>query len=421
MHRSYFKVGLIMLIFVVISFVTNIIDPMGTDVQASFRLTETQVGYLASALFIAYAVMSVPAGVLVEKLSAKVVLLIAFLLAGLGALFFAARPSFAVAIPSLFIIGVGFAMLQVVINPLLRVAGGEEHYAFFGNMSQMIFALGSAVSPHLYVYLVGAIRGGSQGGVIRTLSALVPSGMPWVALYWVFAALLLGMVVVIALVRLPRVELAEDERMGSVATVLLLLRNRTVWVYFLAIVCYVGTEQGIATKIKPFLMNVHHVDPDLANRVAVSGFWGAMTLGCAVGLVLLKLFDAKKILVVFMSGGILTLLAALSGGRTLALVAMPMLGFWCSVGWPLVFALALNSLDKHHGTFAGILCTGILGGAVLPPLVGLIADHSGPSGLKYGLLAVLGTFSYLLFIGLWAHPLVANATLGKAEPQSEIA
>jgi fucose permease len=417
MNRSYFKVGLIMLIFVVISFVTNIIDPMGTDVQASFRLTETQVGYLASALFIAYAVMSIPAGILVEKLSAKKVLLAAFALSGIGALVYAMKPSFGVAIPSLFVVGVGFAMLQVVINPLLRVSGGEENYAFFGNMSQMIFALGSTVSPHLYVYLVGAIKGGRTTGLVGVLSRAVPEGMSWVALYWVFTAILLAMVVVIALVRLPKVELAEDEKVGSLDTILFLLKNRTVWVYFLGIICYVGTEQGIATKIKPFLMNCHNVDPDLANRVAVSGFWGAMTLGCAVGLVLLKLFDAKKILVVFMAGGILTLLAALFGGRTTALVAMPMLGFWCSVGWPLVFALALNSVDKHHGSFAGILCTGILGGAILPPLVGIIADHAGPMGLRYGLLAVVATFAYLLFIGLWANPLVSNATIGKSEPQ----
>ncbi|HJV48037.1 MAG TPA: MFS transporter [Geothrix sp.] len=419
MNRSYLKVGLIMLIFVVISFVTNILDPMGTDVQASFRLTETQVGTLASALFIAYAVMSIPAGVLVERFSAKAVLLVAFLLSTAGALAFASRPSYAVALPSLFVIGVGFAMLQVIINPLLRISGGEEHYAFFGNLSQMIFALGSTLSPHLYVYLVSGINAHKQGGLVGALTRLVPAGLSWVALYWVFAVLLVVMAGVIACVRLPKVELVEDEKVGSVQTILLLLKNRTVWLYFTGIACYVGTEQGLATKIKPFLMTCHGVDPDLANRVAVSGFWGAMTLGCAVGLVLLKLFDAKKILFAFMGGGMLTLLVALFGSRSTALVALPMMGFWCSVGWPLVFALALNSMEKHHGTFAGILCTGILGGAILPPLVGLIADHAGPMGLRYGLLAVLGTLAYLLSIGVWANPLVANARLGRRDDRPE--
>jgi fucose permease len=413
MKRNHFLVLLVMLIFVVISFVTNIIDPMGTDVQASFRLTETQTGYLATALFVAYAVMSIPAGMLVDRYSAKGVLLLAFALSTLGALAFAARPLYGMALPALFGIGVGFAMLQVVINPLLRVAGGEEHYAFYGNASQMIFALGSTLSPHLYTWLVNGLRApGAKVGALGALGRLVPADMPWVSLYWIFAAMLLAMVVVIAFVRLPRMELNEDEKVGSLASLRELARSRTVWLYFLGIVCYVGTEQGVATKIKGFLMSCHGVDPDLANRVAVSGFWGAMTVGCAVGLLLLKLFDSRKILVVFMVGGIATLLTGLFGPAKVALYAMPLMGFWCSVGWPIVFSLALNSVAKHHGSFAGILCTGILGGAVLPPLVGAIADRMGGSGLRYGMLAVVGTLAYLVFLGLWAKPLVNNATLG---------
>lgn len=419
MKRNYFLVLLVMLIFVVISFVSNIIDPMGTDVQASFQLTETQTGYLATALFAAYAVMSIPAGMLVEKFSAKGVLLLAFLLSTLGAASFALRPLYGVALPAFFCIGVGFAMMQVVINPMLRVAGGEEHYAFWGNASQMIFALGSTLSPHLYGGLVNGLKApGPKDGFLGLLTRLVPAEMPWVSMYWVFAAMLLVMVLVIALIRLPRMELNEDEKVGSFQTVLELLRSRVVWLYFLGVVCYVGTEQGVATKIKGFLLNCHQVDPDVANR-AVSGFWGAMTLGCAVGLILLKVLDSRKILVTFMVGGSLTLLVALFGPTKVALQALPLMGFWCSIGWPIVFSLALNSVEKHHGSFAGILCTGILGGALLPPIVGKIADHSGTFGLRYGMLAVLGTLGYLIFLGLWAKPLVNNATLGSGkEPKS---
>ncbi len=420
MKRNYYLVLLVMLIFVVISFVSNIIDPMGTDVQASFRLTETQTGYLATALFVAYAVMSIPAGMLVEKFSAKSVLLLAFALSTLGAVAFALRPLYGMALPAFFCIGVGFAMMQVIINPLLRVAGGEEHYAFWGNASQMIFALGSTLSPHLYSWLVNGLKApGAKDGLLGVLTHLVPAEMPWVSLYWVFAAMLLAMVLVIALIRLPRMELNEDEKVGSFGTVLELLRSRIVWLYFIGIICYVGTEQGVATKIKSFLLNCHQVDPEIANR-AVSGFWGAMTLGCAVGLVLLKLVDSRKILIAFMVGGILTLLAALFGPTKVALFALPLMGFWCSIGWPIVFSLALNSVAKHHGSFAGILCTGILGGALLPPIVGKIADHAGPLGLRYGMLAVLATMGYLVFLGLWARPLVNNATIGNSkEPKPE--
>ncbi len=412
-----------MVVFMVISFITNILDPMGTDVQASFSLSETQTGYLATALFVAYAVMSIPSGLLVERFSAKTMLVVAFALSALGAFLFASRPTFATALPCLFLIGVGFAMLQVVINPLLRVVGGEAHYAFFGSMSQMIFALGSTVSPHLYVYLVSNLKetGAAQNFLIRVLDRVVHPDMPWVSLYFVFTFILVVMVQIVALVKLPKMQLKEDEKVGSFNSILELLKSKTVWLYFIGIICYVGTEQGVATKIKGFLVSCHHVDPDVASRVAVSGFWGAMTVGCAVSLVLLKLFDARKILVTFASCGAITLLVALfTPSTTVAMIALPMMGFWCSIGWPVVFSLAMNSLARHHGSFAGILCTGILGGAIMPPLIGKIADHVGTFGLRYGMLANLVTIAYLIGIGIWARPLINNATINPKKTEVSV-
>jgi fucose permease len=415
--KNFRIVVLVMLVFVVVSFITNLMDPMGTDLQASFKLTETQLGYLSFAMFLAYAFMSLPAGLLVERFSSKAVLVTAFLLAILGAFAIAAHPSFATVIPAFFLIGVGFAMLQVVTIPLLRSAAGGEHMAFLGNMSQLIFALGSAVSPYVYVYLVNGLKhpAASQNIVFSTLSHLAPAGLLWVSLYWVITVMLLVMVLAIAIIRWPRLELTEDEKVGSFGVVLQLLKRKTVWLYLIGVICYVGTEQGVATKIKGFLVNCHQVDPDLADKVAVSGFWGAMAVGCAVGLALVKVFDSRTVLWAFSLGGVLTLLLALfTPSATVAMYALPMLGFWCSVGCPIVFALALNSLERHHGTLTGILCTGIVGGGFLPPIIGHIADSFGPLGLRYGMLAILVTWGYLFSMGLWARPLVNNATIGRA-------
>ena len=414
MKPNYRIVVLVMLVFVVVSFVTNLMDPMGTDLQASFHLNETQLGYLSFAMFIAYAVMSLPAGLLVERFSAKAVLIAAFLLSTLGAFAIAVHPSFATVLPAFFFMGVGFAMLQVVTIPLLRVAAGGEHMAFLGNMSQLIFALGSAVSPYAYVYLVNGLKrpAASRNIFFSTLSQIAPPGLLWVSLYWVITVILLVTILTITIMRWPRLELTEDEKIGSFSVVLELLKRKTVWLYLIGVICYVGTEQGVATKIKGFLVNCHHVDPDLADKVAVSGFWGAMAIGCAVGLGLLKLLDSRTVLWAFSAGGALTLLLALfTPSATVALFALPMLGFWCSVGCPIVFALALNSVERHHGTLTGLLCTGIVGGGFLPPIIGHIADSFGPLGLRYGLLAILVTWGYLFSMGLWARPLVNNVTI----------
>ncbi|HEV2696260.1 MAG TPA: MFS transporter [Verrucomicrobiae bacterium] len=415
MRHNYFIVLLVMVVFVAVSFVTNIMDPVGTDIQASFQLTEAQLGYLSFGLFIAYAVMSIPAGLLAERFSARTMLIGAFLSSTVGAFAIAAHPSFAVLIPAYFLIGVGFAVLQVVTIPLLRVAGGGENMALLGNISQLIFALGSAVSPYVYVYLENGLKSPAAGRdpLISLLAKVAPAGLYWVSIYWVITAILLGLILVIALVKWPRVELRENEKVGSLSTIVQLLKRKTVWLYLVGVVCYVGTEQGVATKIKGFLVNCHNIDPDLANKVAVSGFWSAMAIGCAVGVGLVKLMDSRKVLSLFMAGGGVTLLVALfTPNPKLALYALPMMGFWCSVGCPIVFALALNSLEKHHGAFTGILCAGIVGGGFLPPLIGKIADHFGPTGLRYGMLANLVTLAYLFGLGFWARPLINNATIG---------
>ena len=130
MKRNYFIVGLILLTFFVISFLTNILGPLVPDIIKSFDLSLTMVAFLPFAFFIAYGVMSIPSGILVEKYGEKVVMIIAFLISSLGASLFAGSPSFGMYMVSLFFIGTGMAMLQVAINPLLRVAGGEEHFAF---------------------------------------------------------------------------------------------------------------------------------------------------------------------------------------------------------------------------------------------------------------------------------------------------
>jgi fucose permease len=121
MKRNYVIVTLILVTFFVISFLTNILGALNPNVSSSYDLTETMAGFLPFAFFIAYGVMSVPSGFLLEKWGEKRMMILAFGFAFAGALGFALSPSFNVFLFSLFTIGTGMAILQVVINPLLRV------------------------------------------------------------------------------------------------------------------------------------------------------------------------------------------------------------------------------------------------------------------------------------------------------------
>ena len=410
MRRSYYIVFLIFLIFFVISFLTNIIGPLVPEIIDDFNLSLTLVALLPFAFFIAYGVMSIPSGMLIEKFQEKPVMIAAFIVAFAGSLILAISPNYLTAVFSLFLIGSGMAMLQVAINPLLREAGGEEHFAFNATLAQLIFGLASFFSPLVYSYLVLRLQDvtAESNLLITTLSKIVPEDLHWVSLYWLFAVISIIMVIVMMASRIPKVEKKEEERVGALKVHLELFRNPIVILFFFGIFTYVGTEQGVANWISEFLNKYHEYDPQTTGARTVSLFWGLMTVGGVLGIVLLKLLDSKIVLVMFTTAAIISLSCALFSTGPVALVAFPLVGFFAAVMYPVIFSLALNSLKEHHGTFSGILVTAIIGGAIVPLIIGVLGDLFG---LRYGMLFLYITLGYILSIGIWAKPLIKNVTI----------
>jgi FHS family L-fucose permease-like MFS transporter len=278
----------------------------------------------------------------------------------------------------------------------MRTTGGEQHFAFFAVMAQLVFGLASYVSPFVYSALMR-----QPGAASRPLV--------WVQLYWAFVVVYVILIAITAAVRIPSLALTESERAGSVATYRKLLGQRTVRLFFLGIIAYVGTEQSLADWMSQFLSTYHHFSPTHEGARAVGLFWGLMSIGCLLGMVLLRLLDAKLVLAVFTTFAIGCVGLALFGRAEVALLAFPASGFFLSVMWSIIFSLALNSARSHHGALSGILCTGILGGAVVPLLVGMLGDRFG---LRLAMLTVFATLGFILSIAWWAQPLVRNETVG---------
>jgi FHS family L-fucose permease-like MFS transporter len=247
----------------------------------------------------------------------------------------------------------------------------------------------------------------AHGLIVQVLARLTPPDLSWVSIYWVFAAVSALMAMVIAPVKMPRVERKVDEQVGTLRTYVSLLRRRMVWLYFGCIFAYVGSEQGTADWISKFLSQYHGYDPHTTGANAVSWFWGLLTAGCFVGMILFKVFDSRRVLLVFSAGALAALSAALFGPGTVSLWAFPLIGFFASVMWPTVMSLALNSVQEYHGSFAGILCTAIMGGAVIPLLIGRLGDIVG---LRTGMTVLYLTFGCVMSVGLWAKPIITNET-----------
>jgi fucose permease len=408
MKRKYYLVVLIFLIFFAISFLTNILGSINPNVSDSFSLNGTMTGMLPFSFFIAYALMSIPSGMIVQKYQEKKGLIAAWILAFCGALLFSLVPRFPVFLFSLFMIGSGMALLQVALFPLLRVTGGEENFAFNNIIVQLVFGAASFLSPFVYSYLVSSL--GSQTPhdfFIKFMSVLTPEKLPWISIYWVFAFISLIMVAIVMTVRFPKVVRKEDEVVGAWDIHIGLFRQKTVILFFLGIFSYVGLEQGIANWISEFLRTYHGIKPETGGAATVGLFWGMMTVGCFLGLVLLKIMDSKIVLRIFTLAALAVLIITLFGNSRYSMIGFPALGFCLSVMYGIIFSLALNSVPKYHGSFSGILCTAIAGGAIFSLLIGKMKDLIG---LRAGMLILVLPLAYILSLSFWAKPIVSNAT-----------
>lgn len=389
-QRSNFRVFILLIVFFFVSLITNIIGPLIPAIIRTFDLSLTMAAFLPASFFVAYAVTSIPCGIWIERAGERIVMIAAFLFAFVGSLLFALMPVYSTAILSLFIIGIGSAALQVAANPLMRVAGGEENYAFNAVLTQIVFGLASFLSPIIYTEVT------------------MTYGLPWVSVYWILAGASFAMTVMMIVVRFPRVERNEVERVGALRVHIELLRMPLVWLFFLAVFCYVGLEQGLSNWMSEYLVQTFAIDPQTDGATIVSRFWGLMIVGSIVGLACLKLIDSKRVLLIFASLAMVSLSLALTGDYAIARWGFPFMGFALSVMWSIIFSLALNSVSAHHGTFAGILCTAIVGGAVAPLIVGSIGDLWG---LRSGLAVLYVPILYILSVVVWAQPLIKNKTI----------
>ena len=196
------------------------------------------------------------------------------------------------------------------------------------------------------------------------------------------------MLIAVGVSRFPKIELKEDEKSGSKDSYLALFKQKYVWLFFLGIFCYVSTEQGTSIFMSTFLEQYHGVNPQTDGAQAVSYFWGLMTAGCLVGMILLKLIDSKRLLQISgISDHHPTIICFVRKQRSIYALPFPAVGFSISMMYSIVFSLALNSASQHHGSFAGILCSAIVGGAGGPMIVSTLADATS---LRTGMLFILG-------------------------------
>ena len=183
------------------------------------------------------------------------------------------------------------------------------------------------------------------------------------------------------------------------------MKSRNAYFYFFGIFCYVGVEQGINNWSSEFLYQYHSLDPEVIGVEVISSFWGNLTIGTVVSLLLIKIIDEKKLLNIYALSSSMLVLLAIYGDSELSVQSFKLIGFSISGIWSVMISLGLNSVPKNHSIFTGILLTGIVGGAIFPFIIAVIGQIFS---LKVGMHTLLFGLLYLSYIGFTAKPLISN-------------
>jgi MFS transporter, FHS family, L-fucose permease len=399
-----------------------------------------------------YFLVSATAGDPIARIGYKNGVVIGLLVsAGGSALFWpaATQLSYPLFLVALFVVGLGFAMLQIAANPYVTILGPERTASSRLNFAQAFNSVGTTIGPLIGGYLI--FQYFASSGAHGAESVKVP--------YIAFCVVFLFLAAIFFVVRLPHVGEGEVQP-GARA-----LTYPHVVLGVLAIFMYVGGEVSIGSSMISFLgqPSVAGLDAIEASKY-VSLFWGGMLIGRFMGAVELSemrkaykqlmllcipvgafivlgslrgwsiagyylpllalcwlLFQfgkalAGRTLMIFSATIVALLLAAIVGGGKLAMWCVVGVGLFTSIGWPNIFSLALDGTGIYKSQVSSLLVMAILGGALLPPLEGHVADIAG---LQISLIVPLIAYGYVGFYGWIGHRIGKAGALSTVRAQPD--
>lgn len=367
-------------VFFILGGVTNINDVLIPKLKGLYQLSHFQANLVQFAFFMSYALFSIPAGMLVARIGYVRGFVAGFLMVAAGALLFLPAAGSGVYISflvALFVIGGGITMLQVGMNPVTIALGPKET-----SHSRLTFAqLFNSIGVFLMVYggselLLGkgsnvdpaTLSGAALQAHRVTESAVIGQAYMWLAvamtaiagLFWFWRSAL---------------DKAEAEQVKVEGTLGLFLHNPKVRFGALCIFTYVGAEVAIGSNLVSYLTDksVMGITAVEAGRM-LALYWGGAMVGRFFGGFILRMFKPGLVLTAYAAAAIL--LIVLSGVSVGALAgwALVLVGFCNSLMFPTIFSLSTEGLTEDAPRASGIMCTAIVGGALVPPLFGLVAD-----------------------------------------------
>ena len=371
----------VFVLFFVFGGITSLNDVLIPKLKDLFVLSDFEAMLIQSAFFSAYFLISIPAAGLVRKFGYMRTAVIGLLTMTAGCLFFIPAASsglFVTFLGALFVLAAGITIVQVVANPLISLLGKPQTAHSRLTFAQAFNSLGTTIFP-----IVGASL------ILGALATVDPSTLSGEALTayrseearvvtQTYIGLAIALAIVAGAVWLRRNRLVEQSApSGSLFKAFDLLQRPRFAFGTLGIFLYVGAEVAIGSYIVLYLTqnDVLGIDQVSAGHL-VGLYWGGAMVGRFIGSGILRVFSPGKVLTTYALVNVLLLFVSANSIGTVAGYSLLAIGLFNSIMFPTIFSLASEGLGSRAAEGSGLLATAIVGGAIVPPLAGLVSDAS---------------------------------------------
>ena len=415
--------ALITVLFFFLGFITVLVDSLIPRLRELFDLSYFEAGTVQFAFFSAYFALSIPSSYFLTKIGYKGGIITGLLVMALGcALFYPAAEyrSFGIFISGYFILAGGMTLLQVAINPFVAVLGDEKSSSSRLTLAQAFNSLGTAIAPAVGAFFIlsDTIKTKAQiAGLTHSMKeSYFAAEAAAVQLPFVTIAAVIALVAIVFLfAKLPK--LIESNERTSYWD---LLHHKNLLYGVLGIFFYVGAEVAIGSYLVNYLLDMDLV-PIIKNNtfmksiaegilnaelmqkdqkaivgVFVTFYWSGAMIGRFLGAYLTKKYSPGKVIGIFAFCAIALALISISTTGLIAMWSLITIGLFNSIMFPTIFSLAIGGLGVLKPKASGLLCMAIVGGALVPPMFGFLADTGG---FKIALLLVVFCYAYIAFFG----------------------
>jgi FHS family L-fucose permease-like MFS transporter len=382
-------------LFFIFGFITNLNMALVPHLRSIFDLPYAWAMLAESAFFLAYFVFSSPTSKLIESIGYKKTMVVSLFIQVVGCLLFvpaAKLVSFPMFLTAVFIVGAGVTALQTAANPYVAILGPEHSAPVRLTLAQALNSLGGTIAPLVagaYI-LTDPASLASKAAIANTVRG------PYLAI----AGGLLILGIAVAFMRLPHISNTQAFRPAKEGDPIL---SRSIWGYkhtvlgAVGIFLYVGVEVGLAS-IAVNYFKTQGVDSAKTASFLVSLYWGGALVGRLLGSWVLTKIKSNKLLGAFGFIAAALLVVSMFSSGSVAIWTVVLCGFFNSIMFPNIFALGIAGLGPMTSKGSGLIMTAVVGGAIVPLLLGAAADKMG---IQHAFVIPIFCYLFIAYYGLW--------------------